>query len=51
MVYDGGVIRSILALALALLIFGAAISEWFLESPVCAVVDGAPYAVVRKPAE
>ena len=51
MVYDVGVIRSIVALALALLILGAAISEWFLESPVCAVVDGASYAVPRKPAE
>lgn len=51
MLYDGGLMRSILALALALLVLGAETSGLFLESPVCAVVDGAPHSVVRKPAE
>ena len=40
MVYDGGVMRSILALFLALLILAAEAPGLFTESPVCAAVDG-----------
>jgi len=42
--------RSILALCLALLVLGAETSGLFLESPVCAAVDGVAHAVARKPA-
>jgi hypothetical protein len=40
MVYDDGLMRSILALALALLVLASEIPGIFIESPVCAAVDG-----------
>jgi len=40
MVYDGGVMRSILALVLALLILAAEAPGLFTDSPVCAAVEG-----------
>lgn len=40
MVYDRGLMRSILALALALLVLTGAAPGLFTESPVCAAVDG-----------
>ena len=40
MVYDGGLMRSILALGLALLVLAAEAPGLFTETPVCAAVDG-----------
>ena len=40
MVYDGDLMRSILALVLALLILAAEAPGLLTESPVCAAVDG-----------
>ena len=40
MVYDGGLMRSILALGLALLVLASEAPGIFIESPVCAAVDG-----------
>ncbi len=46
MVYDGGLMRSILALGLALLVLAAEAPGLFTESPVCAAADGRG-AVIR----
>jgi hypothetical protein len=46
MVYDGVLMRSIVALALAGLILAAHAPGLFVETPVCAAVDGARAAVV-----
>ena len=40
MVYDDGLMRSIVALALAALILAAYVPGMFTETPVCAAVDG-----------
>jgi len=45
MVYDGGVMRSILAFGLALLVLAAEAPGLFTETPVCAAVDGRGQAV------
>src|SRR5262249_56546661 len=40
MVYDDGLMRSILALAMALVVLAAEAPGLFVESPVCAAIDG-----------
>jgi hypothetical protein len=48
MVYDEGLMRSILALGLALLVLAAEVPGLFIESPVCAAVDGRASQVAEK---
>jgi len=47
MVYDGALMRSILALGLAALILAAYVPGLFLETPVCSAVDGLPSRLAR----
>ena len=51
MVYDAGIMRSILALALAALVLAANAPGLFTETPVCAAVDGAPAVATKTRAQ